>query len=56
MKLGCVRMVKKRIYNPYTGKYYELRQRTTKGGKRGQIKGIWKPPKKEKSKSIWDLL
>jgi len=49
-------MAKKRIYNPYTGKYYELRQRTTRKGQRGQIKGLWKPPKKiSRKKSIWDL-
>lgn len=33
---------KKRVYNPRTGKYYEIRQRTVKGGKKGQIKGLWK--------------
>lgn len=42
--------VRKRIYNPVTGKYYELRQRTIKTGKKGQIKGLWKPPKKRKKK------
>ena len=48
---------RKRIYNPVTGKYYEVRQRTTKYGRAGQIKGLWKPPKKKKKKkSIWDLL
>jgi len=46
---------KKRVYNPYTQKYYELRQRTTKEGKKGQIKGLWKQPKKKKNVSIWDL-
>jgi len=40
---------KRRIYNPVTGKYYELRQRTTSSGRRGQIKGLWKAPKKKKS-------
>ncbi len=34
---------KKRIHNPVTGKYYEVRQRTTKKGKAGQIKGLWTP-------------
>jgi hypothetical protein len=48
---------RKRIYNPVTGKYYEVRQRTTKIGKKGQIKGLWHTPKKKKRKeSIWDLL
>ena len=47
---------RKRIYNPVTGKYYAVRQRTTDSGKRGQILGLWKPPKKsKKKKSIWDL-
>jgi hypothetical protein len=32
---------KKRIYNPTTGKYYELRQRSTETGNRGQVKGLW---------------
>jgi len=40
---------RKRIYNPATGKYYELRQRTTKKGRKGQIKGLWHPPKKKKT-------
>jgi hypothetical protein len=32
---------KKRIYNPLTGKYYELRQRNTEYGKKGEIRGLW---------------
>lgn len=38
----------KRIHNPVTGKYYQLRQRTTKNGVAGKIKGLWssKKPKK----------
>lgn len=47
---------KKRIYNPVTGKYYELRQRTTKSGRTGQIKGLWHPPKKKKKKSLLDII
>ncbi len=48
---------KKRIHNPVTGKYYTVRQKTTKSGRRGQIKGLWHPPKKKRAKkSIWDLL
>ena len=39
---------KKRILNPLTGKYYELRQRTTKNGVAGQIKGLWSPKKGKK--------
>jgi len=38
---------KKRIHNPVTGKYYEVRQRTTKSGKAGQIKGLWSRKKKQ---------
>jgi len=40
---------KKRIYNPVTGKYYELRSRKHNFGKPGQFKGLWEPPKKKKS-------
>lgn len=42
---------KKRIYNPVTGKYYEVRQRTTTTGQKGQIKGLWsskKSPEKDR--------
>ncbi len=42
---------KKRIYNPVTGKYYELRQITTKNGRRGQIKGLWSSKKRTKKSS-----
>lgn len=37
---------KKRIYNPVTETYYEIRQRTTEYGKKGEIKGTWKKKKK----------
>jgi len=47
---------RKRIYNPVTGKYYELRQRTTESGRKGQIKGLWRPPKKRKKKSLLDII
>ncbi len=47
---------KKRIYNPVTGRYYTIRQRTTKFGRKGQIKGLWKPPKKLTRKSLIDLI
>ena len=43
---------RKRIYNPVTGKYYEVKRITTAR----QIKGLWKPLKKKRKKSIWDLL
>jgi len=33
----------KRIHNPVTGRYYELRQRTTVYGNAGEIKGLWRP-------------
>ncbi len=47
---------RKRIYNPITKKYYQLRQKTTSRGKRGEIKGLWKPPAKDAGKkSILDL-
>ena len=41
---------KKRIYNPVTKKYYSLRQRTSKYGRPGQIKGLWSSSKKKKKK------
>lgn len=31
----------KKIHNPVTGKYYEIRQRSSKSTTRGQIKGLW---------------
>ena len=36
---------KKRIHNETTHSYYEIRQRTTKYGRKGQIKGKWKKKK-----------
>ena len=39
---------RRRILNPITGKYYELRQRTTKHGDAGQIKGLWSSKKHKK--------
>lgn len=39
-------MATKRIHNPTTGKYYKIRERTSKYGKPGQIKGLWSPSKK----------
>jgi len=38
------------IYNPKTGKYYEVRQRTKRG--KEQIKGLWSS-KKERKKWWW---
>jgi len=40
---------KKRIYNPLTGKYYEIRQRDSAYGVAGQIKGLWSSKKKKHS-------
>ncbi|MCZ7382771.1 MAG: hypothetical protein O8C64_14530 [Candidatus Methanoperedens sp.] len=40
-------MVAKRIYNPVTGKYYEVRQRSSKYGEAGEIKGLWSSKKKK---------
>jgi len=39
---------KKRIYNPVTQKYYEIRQHSSKYGEAGQIKGLWSSKKKGK--------
>jgi len=36
-------MSKSRIHNPKTGKYYQIRQRTTSKGKKGQIMGGYSP-------------
>lgn len=44
---------KRRIYNPKTGKYYEIRQETTKGGRKGQIKGLWSPKKSNEKEWQW---
>lgn len=41
---------KKRIHNPVTGKYYEIRQNSSKYGKAGQIKGSWSSKSKKKKK------
>ncbi len=37
---------KKRIYNPLTGKYYEIRQRSSAYGEAGQIEGVEQSKKK----------
>lgn len=37
---------KKRIHNDETHSYYAIRQRDTKHGSKGEIKGKWHPPKK----------
>jgi hypothetical protein len=39
---------KKRIHNPVTGRYYQIRQRSSSKGQRGTIMGTWKPPTKKK--------
>jgi hypothetical protein len=44
-------MAKKRIYNPVTGKYYELRQRSSVNGEAGQIKGLWSSRRKTEKKA-----
>lgn len=43
---------KKRIYNPKTKTFYRIRQKTTQRGQKGQIKGVWKPPRTIKSYHI----
>lgn len=45
-------MTKRRIHNPATGKYYEIRQRTTASGKKGQIKGVYKSVKNNYGRAI----
>jgi len=41
----ATRKASKRIYNPVTKKYYAVRQKNTKTGKAGRIKGLWSPKK-----------
>jgi len=48
-------MAHKRIHNPATGKYYEIRQRTTPAGRRGQIKGVYKTARKKYGNAIKKL-
>ena len=36
----------KRIYNPKTKKWYNVRERSSKHGKRGEIKGLWHEKKR----------
>ncbi|MDO9327025.1 MAG: hypothetical protein Q7T80_18915 [Methanoregula sp.] len=38
---------RKRIYNPVTERYYEIRQNSSKYGEPGQIKGLWSSKKKK---------
>jgi len=48
---GCDKTVReRRIYNPVTGKYYEIRQRSSKYGTAGQIKGLWSSKREKSSK------
>lgn len=45
-------MIKKRIHNPATGKYYSIRQKTTSKGRKGQISGVYKSVKKNYGNAI----
>jgi hypothetical protein len=38
----------KRIFNPVTGKYYEIRQRSSEFGQAGEIQGLWSTKKKRR--------
>ena len=40
----------RKIYNPVTGTYYEIRPRSSKAGKKGEIRGLWKIDKKNKKR------
>lgn len=33
---------KKKIFNPITKRYYKVKLESSKHGKKGQIKGLWK--------------
>ena len=50
-------MTKKKIYNPVTGTYYDVKLRSSKYGKNGEIRGLWKLEEKEVNpkKSVWEL-
>lgn len=55
--MNFLMMVKKRIYNPKTRKYYELMERTTLQGRKGQILCSYEPkPKKTKKKGWFEEL
>ena len=41
-------------YNPFTGKYYELRKIKPKTGKGSKTKNLWNEPKTKRS--LWDLV
>jgi hypothetical protein len=41
---------RKRIHNPTTGRYYQIRQRSSSKGERGTIMGTWSPPKDNERK------
>ena len=41
---------RKRIYNPTTGTFYRIRQRSSNKGARGTIMGKWVPPTETKKK------
>lgn len=39
--MAAAKATPKRIYNPVTHHYYEIRQHSSKAGKKGEIKGLW---------------
>lgn len=41
----------KRISNPVTGTYYQIRVRSTSAGNKGTIIGKWSPPRSAQRKS-----
>lgn len=41
---------KKRIYNPVTRSYYQIRVRSTSAGQKGSILSKWSPPKPAQNK------
>ncbi len=38
-------MAEKRIRNKSTGKYYKIRERSSRYGRKGEIMGLWRPEK-----------
>ncbi len=44
---------KKKIYNPVTKKYYEVRQHSSNYRKKGQIKSLWSKKKTKKKYYYW---
>ena len=47
MRANATATKERRVYNPVIGKYYEVRRKSSKYEKNGQIKGLWEANKNE---------